>query len=342
MIQAAIPSHTKSPLAPNNWVNRNEVRLLKTGSLDCFEIKQGGATAVVSNFGGGQVLSFKVKIDGQEHEIFYQNSAAITDGISAYRGGTQACFPHIGPAKDGMPMHGLLRLATPQLDSSYHSERETRLVFNIDKNSIPEEHRALWPDKISIRKTITLTADSLTEKYQFYNGGETRTFPFMSHNYINLKPEGLQIREERVRRAQRRPVEVTDHLGGDIMSSSNWNELRRTLPLGKGQINTTISQAFPTGGSLLAYHKKSGFQVRISTEGMPHLRLWSAVGVEVPNLDSNSSHTGIQPTGLVKVHGMYSKDGEGKPYPTVISQTIRVKDTYYAKKYPSSGIPYEL
>lgn len=145
--------------------------------LDCYRLRVGAASAIVSRL-GAQVLSW---IDSQGRQQLFLSERAKFDGSVAIRGGVPVCFPQFSGLGE-LPKHGFVRTRLWDRAPAPAASESGSLTLRCADNAAT---RALWPHAFELQIEVTLGLAALEVGLVVRNTGDAPiSFTGALHTYL--------------------------------------------------------------------------------------------------------------------------------------------------------------
>lgn len=220
--------------------------------LPALRLQAGGASAVVSLF-GGQVLSWTPR-GGKEW--LYLSETARFDRSTPIRGGVPVCFPQFADLGK-LPKHGFVRTVDWMLADRRVDKDFALVQLRLEDSA---ETRALWNHPFGIELTISIEDNRLDLEFEVDNRGtDVLSFTGALHTYL------------RVREAEEARLEGL--YGFTYRDSANGNAIKRETGDAL-MVDAEVDRVYRQVNRPLLLRDGSR-TLGINTEGFPDVVVWN-------------------------------------------------------------------
>ena len=220
--------------------------------LPALRLQAGGASAVVSLF-GGQVLSWTPR-GGKEW--LYLSETARFDRSTPIRGGVPVCFPQFADLGK-LPKHGFVRTVDWMLADRRVDKDFALVQLRLEDSA---ETRALWNHPFGIELTISIEDNRLDLEFEVDNRGtDALSFTGALHTYL------------RVREAEEARLEGL--YGFTYRDSANGNAIKRETGDAL-MVDAEVDRVYRQVNRPLLLRDGSR-TLGINTEGFPDVVVWN-------------------------------------------------------------------
>lgn len=220
--------------------------------LPALRLQAGGASAVVSLF-GGQVLSWTPR-GGKEW--LYLSETARFDRSTPIRGGVPVCFPQFADLGK-LPKHGFVRTVDWMLADRRVDKDFALVQLRLEDSA---ETRALWNHPFGIELTISIEDNRLDLEFEVDNRGtDVLSFTGALHTYL------------RVREAEEARLEGL--YGFTYRDSANGNAIKRETGDAL-MVDAEVDRVYRQVNRPLLLRDGSR-TLGINTEGFPDVVMWN-------------------------------------------------------------------
>lgn len=220
--------------------------------LPAIRLQAGGATAIVSLF-GGQVLSWTPR-GGKEW--LYLSETATFDRSAPIRGGVPVCFPQFADL-GSLPKHGFVRTMEWSLADRRVDKEFALIQLRLEDSA---QTRARWSHAFGIELTISIEDNRLDLEFEVDNrDAEALTFTGALHTYL------------RVREAEEARLEGL--YGFTYRDSANGNAIKRETGDAL-MVDAEVDRVYRQVNRPLLLRDGSR-TLGINTEGFPDVVVWN-------------------------------------------------------------------
>lgn len=220
--------------------------------LPAIRLQAGGATAIVSLF-GGQVLSWTPR-GGKEW--LYLSETATFDRSAPIRGGVPVCFPQFADL-GSLPKHGFVRTMEWSVADRRVDKEFALIQLRLEDSA---QTRARWNHAFGIELTISIEDNRLDLEFEVDNrDAEALTFTGALHTYL------------RVREAEEARLEGL--YGFTYRDSANGNAIKRETGDAL-MVDAEVDRVYRQVNRPLLLRDGSR-TLGINTEGFPDVVVWN-------------------------------------------------------------------
>lgn len=254
------------------------------GTADRIELATGDARATIA-LRGAEPVAWRIG----ERELLWRGDPEHW----AYH--APILFPLVGASKGGkirvggkdhaMPQHGFARTSTFTLEERSETSARLRLLDS-------KETLAVYPYRFALEVTVTLSANALTQAFTVTNLGEDiMPYGLGVHPAFPWPLDGETKDGHRVVFDKPEVPKVPEIAAGGLLA----HETRKVplqdavLPLSP-DLFTEALVFLDAQSHGFAFTAPSGASIRLSSEEMPHLAVWSKADAPFLSLEAWSAH----------------------------------------------------